>query len=362
MEEVNKHMKVDILHQTLGNSPLNEEICKALTSGKYTTFRILVAYVSWGGLQLIHKEIEKFYDNGNKIFMIVGIGEGVSEPDALRYLMQRFTKAAIYVFHVPLAYFTFHPKMYILSNRQESLILIGSNNLTTGGLLSNSECCIKLLVNHREDSTLYNNINEIWEIYATPKSPFYLKNLQKINEKILSAYSKRREAISRDKLLTGARAFTEIFPTIEQPQLMKRLAAIEKRQKKGTYITKKKTVSNEVLLLQVLKETGAEGTQVQIPRAAIKKYFCVSTAGHQTIEIKFKNNPFRPAVICHFDNNTHRISIPEIARFTRPLLIKFKNLDGESYLVTQIQAKQYKKLIKKCTEQTRASAKKWVIL
>jgi HKD family nuclease len=355
-------MEADILHQTLGNFPLDEEICKALTSKKYTTFRALVAYVSWGGLQLIHKAIEEFYGAGNKIFMIVGINDGVSEPDALRYLMQRFTKAAIYVFHVPLLYYTFHPKIYIFSNRRASLILIGSNNLTTGGLLSNSECCVKLLINRREDSTLYNNINNIWKMYATPKPPFHIKNLQKINEKFLRVYSKRQKTISRDKLLRGTQAFKEIFPSIEQPQLIKRLATIEKRQKKGIYILKKKAASNKVLLLQVLKETGAGGTQVQIPRVAIQKYFCVSTAGHQTIEIKFNNNPFRPAVICHFNNNTHRISIPEIERFTRPLLIKFRKLDSDSYLVTPIQANQYKKLIKKCAEQTRTSAKKWVIL
>lgn len=355
-------MKTNIFHQYLGNSPLNEEISKALISKKYTTFRALIAYISWGGLQLIHKEMEEFYDSGNKIFMIVGIGEGVSEPDALRYLMQRFTKAAIYVFHVPLPYYTFHPKIYIFSNRRESLILIGSNNLTTGGLLSNTECCIKLLLNHRTDSTLYNNINSIWEMYATPKPPFHIKNLQKINEKILDLYSKRRKTIVRDKLLRRAQAFKEVFPTIEQPELMKKLAAIEKRQKKGTYVIKRKTVSDSVLLLQVLKETGAGGTQVQIPRVAIEKYFCVSTAGHQTIEIKFKKNPFRPAVICHFNNNTHRISIPEIEKFTRPLLIKFSKLDDKSYLVTPIRAKQYKRLIKRCTEQTRTSAKKWAIL
>jgi len=318
----------------------------------------LVAYVSWQGLQLIHKEIERFYDNGNKIFMIIGIGEGISEPDALRYLMQRFTKAKIYVFHVPIKYFAFHPKVYIFSNRQKSLILIGSNNFTSGGLLCNSECCVKLLVDHRKDVELFNSISRMWKMYATPMSPFHPKNLKKVNEKFLSVYSEKRKLLSRDKLLKSKKILAKLFPPIKQPKLIKILSTMEKRQGKP----RKKISQNKIFLLQVLKETGAEGTQVQIPRLAIRHYFRVSVSGHQTIEIKFKNNHFRPAVICHFGNNTHRISIPEIAKFNRPLLIKFVRLDNESYLVMPIQGLQYKKLLKKCTEQTRSGAKKWVIL
>ena len=140
-------MNLDIIHQRAGISPLYLEIEKALQENKYTEFRALVAYISWGGISLISKGLEAFHDSGNQIALIVGLGGGSSESHTLRYFMQRLPKAKKFVFHSSTLNYTFHPKIFIFSNMDESLIFIGSNNATGGGLFCNitPECCVRFM-------------------------------------------------------------------------------------------------------------------------------------------------------------------------------------------------------------------------
>ena len=61
-------MQVEIIHQRLGINPLYKEINTALSDDRFKIFRVLVAYVSWQGVGLIHEQLEAFYDRGNGIF------------------------------------------------------------------------------------------------------------------------------------------------------------------------------------------------------------------------------------------------------------------------------------------------------
>jgi len=311
----------------------------------------LVAYISWQGIKLIHRELEEFYNNGKEISIILGIGDGPNESDAIRYLIQRFTKADIFLFHVPVDHYTFHPKIYIFNNHLKTLAFIGSNNFTTGGLFCNSECCVKLSFDNRNNKEIYREINSIWNSYSQPLGPFKRRNLRRIDQRLLVEYSKRNLAIQKTRQKVNTQAFDKLFPAIQIERPVVPMIKLPKKKKKEKYRT--------TLLLEILRETGMEGTQVQIPRKVIDEYFDVPGSGHQTVELKFKNNPIRPAVICHFSNNTHRISFPEVAGVKRPLLMKFNKFKKNIYTVELIKGKEYEKLIKLCTNQTRSAARRW---
>lgn len=354
-------MNIRILHQNLGVNSLSNRINNALSNGKYKELRILVAYVSWGGIGLIHEKLEAFYDTGNKLSLIIGIGDDGSEIDVLRYLKQRFPKANIFVFHATAEGYRFHPKLYIFNNKDQSLCFVGSNNFTNGGLFCNSECCVSLEIDHKRNKELFNSLNETWKFYAQPKHPFSKGNLHKLNDKLFSIYSK---TIIRKTKACSTRFEVEIgriFPSIEVPRPPKNDLR-EKLLKAKKQIRFKKNDRCRVLFLEVLKETGANGTQVQIPREVIKNYFYVSPNGHQTIEIQVEKSAIRPAVICHFLNNTHRISFPEIANLRKPFLMKFLNKGLKLYSVQFLKGREYKKKISKCKNQTRYLAKRWRIV
>lgn len=349
-------MQIEILHQFPGGKKLNNQIKEALIDREYTRLRILVAYISWQGIRLIHKELENFYDDGKPISIILGIGDGNTESDAIMYLMQRFPRAQVFLFHIPVKYFKFHPKMYIFSDKSKMLVFIGSNNFTTGGLYFNSECCVKLSLEIKSDKKICQEVENIWKCYSKPSKFFKPRNLHRMDIKLLEAYSSAIQSIPipKDRQTSETKNFNKIFPfiPIERPVLP------TEKPKKDV----KKEKVGDTLLLEILKETGAGGTQVQIPRKVIDDYFTVPVTGRQTIELKFKGKEIRPAVICHFDNNTHRISFPELAGVERPLLMRFGKLEENVYAVELIKGIKYRRLITLCTNQTRSAARKWEIL
>jgi len=351
-------MKIKIINQKPGINDLSKEINDALLSGRFKAFRALVAYVSWGGIGLIHEKLETFYDQGNNLSLIIGVGDDGSEIDVLRYFKQRFPKADINIFYAPTQNYKFHPKVYMFSGNKESLIFIGSNNLTKGGLFCNSECSTKLEIHHKKDKKIYDSLNVLWKTYSDPKPPFFIGNLHKLSKKLFAVYPKSGAKKQKVKQTTFNKLLESIFPSIKIPAIPKTTLQRQfVRHKKQVRLSKK--CRGKVLFLQVLKETGLSGTQVQIPREVIEGYFNVPTTGHQTIEIQIEKGAIRPAVICHFKNNTHRISFPEIAKFRRPLLMKFINEDSKLYKVNSLKGSNYKKGLKKCTKQTRYSAKRW---
>jgi len=246
----------------------------------------------------------------------------------------------------------------MFSGNKESLIFIGSNNLTKGGLFCNSECSTKLEIHHKKDKKIYDSLNVLWKTYSDPKPPFFIGNLHKLSKKLFAVYPKSGAKKQKVKQTTFNKLLESIFPSIKIPAIPKTTLQRQfVRHKKQVRLSKK--CRGKVLFLQVLKETGLSGTQVQIPREVIEGYFNVPTTGHQTIEIQIEKGAIRPAVICHFKNNTHRISFPEIAKFRRPLLMKFINEDSKLYKVNSLKGSNYKKGLKKCTKQTRYSAKRW---
>lgn len=352
-------MEVNIINQRAGFDCLSEEINHQFHNGKFTSFRALVAYVSWAGIGLIHKELEKFYDKGKKVFLIIGIGNDGAELDVLRYFKDRFPQARISIFYASGGGYTFHPKLYIFSDNNTSLTLLGSNNLTRGGLFVNSECSVKIKIDHNKDTELYSSINEVWKTYANPIAPFSKSNLQQISDKLFAAYPKTTVKKRNNKAKTFENSLKKIFPSIK---ITKANTINFPKQKNGQFSkTNIHKHQYKELLLEVLKETGAEGTQIQIPKEVITDYFKVPTNNNQTIEIKIGNSDVRPAVICHFPNNTHRISFQEIIKINRPFLMKFKMIDANLFKVKFLTGNEYKKNINKCIKQTRYKSKKWVI-
>jgi HKD family nuclease len=232
-------MKVEIFHQFPGGQKFINQLKEALGNRKFTKLRVLVAYISWNGIRLVHKELEDFYDRGGKVSMILGIGGELSEPDVMRYLIERLPKAEIYLFYVPVKHFIFHPKIYILNDRISTLAFFGSNNFTVGGLFCNSESYIKSILDNRKDKIQSKEIEKIWDFYLKPCSPFKSENLQKVDQKLINAYIKDKRKLPKVPKSPKPKFLEKIFPAvhIEKPPIVK--ASAQPRAKKG----KKKTVS-----------------------------------------------------------------------------------------------------------------------
>ncbi len=115
-----------------------------LRHGGWTHFRAAVAFARISGnFPALLDAIRDFARNG-QVRMTFGAntfvdGQG-SDIEAIRGVLQALdgvANAAIHLYHE--ATRTFHPKLYLFSNDNAALAIVGSSNWTEGGLYSNVE-------------------------------------------------------------------------------------------------------------------------------------------------------------------------------------------------------------------------------
>jgi HKD family nuclease len=356
-------MKTFIINQTPFSDPMLDYLKADLRDSKIKSFRALVAFISWSGFENIHEDLEKFYDKDpSKLKMIIGIGSDAAEVAVLRYLTQRMPNGYFRIFNASNNNYTFHPKVYFFDKDESLIVYVGSSNFTLGGLYFNSECSIKLVLNRRQDKSLIEELEKTWDTYYKPQKPFNAGNLKEISTLILNKLDKvylnhRGSAIKRKIENNDIKSiFSQLYIKAPTPSV--------KIEKPKLPVQKPihPSVKSTILLLEVLIETGANGTQVQIPSKVLSSYFDVKAKEqHKTIKIKFPNADFRPSVICQFGNFTYRFTIPEINGMKRPLLLKFIKHENNKYEVSILTGTNYNRNIVQCTNQTRHDAKRWII-
>ena len=112
-------------------------------AGTWTHFRAAVAFVKRSGTRHIRKAMSDFAQSG-KVEIIAGIDhKGSSAAGLIDLLDSAGTDGSVMIFHNRLP-FTFHPKLYLFKSSRSAELLIGSSNLTEGGLFTNYEASIRL--------------------------------------------------------------------------------------------------------------------------------------------------------------------------------------------------------------------------
>lgn len=107
-------------------------------SGGFDELRIAVAWAKRSGLGRIWDALDDFRTHGGTVTLVVGVSEGGATKEGLELAMAIADHS--YVFHDPRR--TFHPKVYLASSAGPRSLLVGSSNLTAGGLSWNYEASI----------------------------------------------------------------------------------------------------------------------------------------------------------------------------------------------------------------------------
>jgi HKD family nuclease len=101
-----------------------------------------VAFVSSTGVQLIADHLEPHAD---KTTVFAGIRNGITSAQAIRALLD--IGVAVKTVDTGSAHVVFHPKLYYARGAKVARLLVGSANLTTGGLNNNVEASVALELN-----------------------------------------------------------------------------------------------------------------------------------------------------------------------------------------------------------------------
>lgn len=115
-----------------------------------------VAFVSANGVRHI---LDRLTANGAKLVVFAGIRNDITSHQAL-VALQSIGGSTVYAVDTGSRHLLFHPKIYLVRGDKEARVMIGSANLTLGGLSNNIEAgmLIKLNMTQGDDKALVDEI------------------------------------------------------------------------------------------------------------------------------------------------------------------------------------------------------------
>jgi len=122
--------------------------------------RVAVAWAKRSGLARVADDLTAFNERtGTVSSLLVGIDEGGATKQGLQLALELFDR--VYIFHEPGSR-TYHPKVYMASGLQTAELLVGSNNMTAGGLYANYEAALRcqLDLTNAEDHALLTQVTD----------------------------------------------------------------------------------------------------------------------------------------------------------------------------------------------------------
>ena len=140
---------------TPGGTPLGDRITKELSSPQWNQVKVAVAFLKMSGVSRLYANLDNFgkrtKSTNGYISFIIGIDHGGTSLEAVDTIHQLTTKYGghLWIVHNPQGspHPTYHPKMWLFSSNESSdrLLLVGSGNLTQGGLYTNYEAGLAVL-------------------------------------------------------------------------------------------------------------------------------------------------------------------------------------------------------------------------
>lgn len=145
---------------------------------------IAVAFLKSSGLKLLISTIKKSLEDNTLVEIFVGTDFFQTEPSALKQLLtlkEKYSTCKVMIANQAQA--TFHPKIYMARRGESYRSLIGSANLTKGGVNSNEE--LSLFVTHTKSESLTKEIMTTFRRYRADL------RFQQLDELFLEQYTSR---------------------------------------------------------------------------------------------------------------------------------------------------------------------------
>lgn len=141
---------MELMNQPL-NGQLGNRLIELLDTADYQTLNIVVAFAKNSGVLRIKDALEKFRKRGSKVNVYVGVDLGGTSYEALTALLLHTD--SLNVVHSE-TWQTFHSKIYQFVGSDKGLVIVGSQNLTCGGLWTNFESSVLIPVHESSASAL----------------------------------------------------------------------------------------------------------------------------------------------------------------------------------------------------------------
>lgn len=183
---------------------LGNRLIELLDSAEYHTLNIAVAFAKNSGVLRIKNSIERFRRRGGRVNVYVGVDLGGTSYEALTNLLLHAD--SLNVVHSENGQ-TFHPKIYHFVGKNKGLVVVGSHNLTAGGLWTNFESSILIPLDGPR-------VGEEKLLEGVEK---YLNNLALLKESVMSINAQD----DIDSLLDNGYVFKEVIEQVRRSEAAK---------------------------------------------------------------------------------------------------------------------------------------------
>jgi len=167
------------LNYPIGNI-VNQELQNAQSA------RIAIAFLKYSGIKVIEKSLDQCLKNNGNVEIIAGLDFKTTDPQSMYYLIQLQKSTPNLKFYcygdkdTNKNNIVFHPKIYLFQGKRETTGIVGSTNLTGGGLMTNFEANVIF----KESKPLY--FSQLEAIYNSVK---FTDSVFSPDEEYLAGYS-----------------------------------------------------------------------------------------------------------------------------------------------------------------------------
>jgi HKD family nuclease len=353
--------------QVLGHAAVADEINARLGDSRYRVFRFAVAFARWSGLHLIDAELRAFTSRArHRMDGFVGIDLGGTTIEALTYLSE-MPNSRIRVVRSGMSHVVFHPKVYAFEGPKDWVVVVGSSNLTTGGLHSNIESY--LVVEGTPDD------HSVLEALFSPyeQAPFSAAHVRDVDAAYL-----REIAADLDHYTTsppdrqeppGTSSPGPLDPDFDPPTPLGRPPEQQPPGGAAPPVAPPPIavpVGTAQLYMELWDETGG-GTQVQIAKQVFTDYFGAGYAATTYVTLDTPGGQLVGVRLQWFGNVTFRIGLPfvgtSVAQSGRRGVLRFTRTSPDHYRVElRLQGHpQYNAWLRRCDFETGQGHKHWGI-
>lgn len=224
---------------------------------KYDKAYIAVAFFSMSGFYAIKNLLETFLEGGGELHIVVGLDNFVTEPDALQALfdlMKGEPNSGLYIKKTDTKGRIFHPKLYLFKSKKRGKFIIGSANLTAGGLEENEEISIAGAV--KLPSPLWSHAFKVFEKWRKEALPASDVSIGTYKKEFLS--HQKKQNFSNFDLDLDYAAFEKYLEQLGEIKLERMLDERKKKHEKSLEVldemadTRKLTKKRFITLLDKL--------------------------------------------------------------------------------------------------------------
>lgn len=329
------------IRQAITDESLFRELqswCDEGAERKTDKLRIMSAFTSGAAIQVLEPFFDIFLSNGNSIEIITGIDKNGTDKYAIARLLgmqEAYSRQfSCHIFHAPSRTGIFHPKLFLHHKKGALSAVVGSGNLTLGGLGNNFESLLVYKNISRGTGTARELCN-IWDAFAYPKKPLNSQFLRKLTRAYAKVIYKRLPEIS---LFEGTNRDPNDF---WQPVSRIHLPISNARIRRNVELSQVSIRS--FLIIDVLAETRE--TQMQLPLHVVEKFFAVPSDQAESIQLSYVRGneitqPIERRIVISGGKEKRRlmrrIEMPIIAGKARPLAAIFIKTGTRKFAVALI--------------------------